>query len=92
MTPEQEQFAQWFEKKAPYLLPMFNFKQREYLPEKVDSYLSVCSHGEAIMLRFFLSVWRNDNEFNFDLIDAAKNLSTDNLKIIEEWINNPLFP
>ena len=30
--------------------------------------LSVTSHGTAIMLRFFLGVWRNENRHEFDIL------------------------
>tara|TARA_R110001583_G_scaffold126875_2_gene278459 strand:- start:863 stop:1141 length:279 start_codon:yes stop_codon:yes gene_type:complete len=92
MTPDQQIFASWLEENAPYLMPLFNFEKREYLPEKVERYFSVCSRGEEIMARFFLSVWRNDDHFNFQLIDAVKGLDSNNLRIINEWLESPKFP
>lgn len=92
LTKEQAAFALLIEQHAPYLLPLWDFEKREYKSAAVDSYLKIASHGEEIMARFFLGVWRNDNYFNFDLIDAAKTLGTKELAVISAWIKSPFFP
>lgn len=64
----------------------------EYDQQAVDNLLGVTSHGTAIMLRFFLGVWRNDNEYGFDLFDAIRTLDQDHLKMITDWIADPFWP
>lgn len=92
LTAEQAAFAVWLEEKAPYLFPLFDFSKRAYLPEKVEDYLAVASHGQAIMARFFLSIWRHADEFDFDFIDAAKTLDKTNMGIITDWLEKPRWP
>ena len=92
LTKEQARFAVWLEESAPNLLPLFDFEQTTYLPEKVEQYLAVASHGQTIMARFFLGVWRHADEFDFDFIDAAGTLDKQQMKVITDWIQDPLWP
>ena len=46
-----------------------------------------CRAGEQHMLRFLVAVWLGENRLNFDLIDATKALSEDNLNEIRAWLN-----
>ena len=85
LTEEQARYALWLEDKAPYLLPLFNFDQQSFLPDKVEHYLGVASHGQAIMARFFLGVWRHQDQFDFDFIDAAGTLDQQQMKVITDW-------
>lgn len=78
--------------KAPYLVPLWDMQKREYLPEKIERFLGSASHGEAIMCRFFLSVWRHDNDFQFDAIEAARVLDEKNMQIITDWLSDPFWP
>lgn len=92
LTAEQAAFAVWIEEKAPYLLSLFDFDLPGFLPEKVDQYMGVASHGQVIMAQFFLGVWRHNNQFGFDFIDAASTLDKEQMKIITDWLKNPLWP
>lgn len=76
----------------PRLLPLWNVERSEYKPEQVNHYLGVASHGEAIMLRFFLAVWRGDNSFDFNIIDAAATLDAPEMQIITNWLTHPFWP
>lgn len=58
LTRTQARFAHWLEENMPFLLDLFDFDRAEYLPEQVDHFLSVASHGEAIMARFALRAGR----------------------------------
>ena len=91
MTNEQAEFALMLEK-APYIKHLWDLKERLFIPEKVEQYLATASHGDAIMARFFLGVWRRENEFDFDLFEAVKVLDQGNLKIIMDWMEKPLCP
>ncbi len=92
LSDEQARFALWLKEKMPYLMDLFDFDKREYTPEAVERYLGVASHGQAIMARFVLGVWRHDNYYNFDFVDAASTLDADHMKIITDWLNNPVWP
>jgi len=92
LTAEQAAFAVWLEEKAPYLLSLFDFDLPGFLPEKVEQYLGVASHGQAIMARFVLGVWRHQDQFDFDFIEAASTLDKKNMKVITDWLQNPLWP
>lgn len=92
LSESQARYAIWIEEKMPFLLPLFNFEERAYKPEAVKSYLSSASHGQAIMARFALGVWRHEDHFDFDFIDAAQTLDVKNMKVITDWLRNPFWP
>jgi hypothetical protein len=92
LSQEQATFVLLMEQHAPYLLPLWDFEKREYKAAAVESYLNLASHGEQIMARFFLCVWRNDNYFNFDLIEATNTLGQTELNVISAWVQSPVFP
>lgn len=92
MTPDQQKFKDFIEQHYPAALQLFDFNKRELLVEKLESYLSVASHSEQIMSRFFAAVWLHKNRFEFDFIDAAKTLDQKHLKVITSWLNTPVWP
>jgi len=92
LNEEQATFAIWVEENSPYLLPLFDFENAAYKPEAVERYLGTASHGEAIMARFVLSVWRHSNDFDFDFVEAAATLDKKQMKVITEWLKNPFWP
>lgn len=79
-------------KQMPSLEKLWDPFKREYDPEAVDELLDVTSHGTAIILRFFLGVWRHDNEYAFDLFDAVRILDAEHLTIITDWMDDPFWP
>ena len=92
LTQEQASFAIWLEENAPYLLQLWDFEKKTYIIEKVENYLDICSPGQAIICRFSLSIWRGDNDYSFDLIQATKTLGDNELNVIRAWLANPVFP
>ncbi|GHG07892.1 hypothetical protein [Thalassotalea marina] len=92
LSPEQAKFALWIEDNTPYLMKLFDFNERSYLPEEVEKYLSVASSSEEIMARFVIGVWRHDNELDFNFVDAAKSLDDKQMKIITDWLSDPFWP
>ena len=92
LTKEQARYALWLEAKTPYLLPLFDFDKQCYLSGKVENYLGVASHGEAIMARFVLAVWLHQNKFDFEFIDAARTLDEQQMQVITDWLKAPFWP
>lgn len=92
LSPEQAKFALWVSEQMPHLEHLFDWDEKGYKPEAVDAYLSTASHSEIIMAKFVLGVWRNTNQFDFDLVEAAKTLDAHNRSIIVNWLNAPFFP
>ncbi len=92
LTPSQAKFALWIELNTPYLMPLFDFNERSYLVDKVDNFLGVASHGEAIMARFVLGVWRGEDKFNFDFTEAASVLDRNQRQVITDWLLDPFWP
>lgn len=73
----------------PQIACYWDFESRE---AKVSSSEGLpLSRGERLMVDFFLSVWFNRNQ-NFDFIDAAGVLSSDNKHVIMEWFLAPFWP
>jgi len=92
LSPGQASFAALLAERVPYLLPLFDFSERAYLQDEVEKFLAAASHGEAIMARFFLSIWRHADEFDFDFIDAAATLDKGQMKVITDWLEKPFWP
>lgn len=92
LSPDQAKFALWVSEQMPDLVHLFDWDERSFIPDKVDTYLDTASHGEALMARFVLGVWRGQNQFDFDLIKAAKVLDTASLGVITNWLNEPFWP
>ena len=88
---EQTRFFKMI-RRMPELADLWDPFKCEYDPEHVDRVLGVTSHGKAIMLRFFLGVWRHDNEYGFDLFDAVSILDEELLEIITDWMADPFWP
>lgn len=92
LSEEQAKFAVMLEENAPHLLHLWDFNRREYIPALAEKYLSVCSHGEKILAQFYLGVWRSDNYYKFDFVESAKVLDKTQLRVIANWLSNPIFP
>lgn len=92
LSEEQQRYAAWIEEKMPFLMLLFDFKRREYLPQKVRPFLQTASHGQAIMARFALSVWRHDNNYEFNIVDAVRYLDVEHIETITEWMKDPFWP
>lgn len=92
MTDEQARFFEWLDENLAYLNNLFDKKECQYKVESVDDFLSVASHGEAIMAQFVLGVWLHRNLYEFDLFEAMTTLDDKNINIIKEWIEEPFWP
>lgn len=44
------------------------------------------------MAKFFAGVWLGENQFGFDLFEAARTLEPTDTNLIIDWLNNPTFP
>lgn len=86
------EFQYWIQTQMPYLKGLFDFEKGVYLPERVDYFLGITSHGQAIMARFALSMWTHRDDFEFNFIEAAQVLDPHNVNIILEWLSNPIWP
>ena len=76
----------------PDIYALWDFDRAEYSPDMAREYLAMASHGERVLAKFFLCVWLNTNEFDFDLFDAAAVLAPDELQTIVEWLENTFWP
>jgi hypothetical protein len=92
LSESQRDFAIWLQTNTPYLLCLFDFEKRWLLEDKVENFLAVASHGEALMARFALGIWLNRDEYDFKFIQAAQTLDAKNRSIIADWLNDPFWP
>lgn len=90
LTPEQRRFFTLIE--SFNFASLWDMKTRELSLEGVNSYLATASHGEAVLLRFLVGVWLHKNDFEFDLLEAAKTLDANSMKIITDWLSDPFWP
>ena len=91
LTPEQRQFKQMLER-YPCLMIYWNFEKREVKLQAINQDIGAMSHGEQIMLRFFVAVWLGENRLNFDLFEATRVLDDVNLDDLRTWLAQPVFP
>ena len=91
LTPEQRRFRDMLAD-YPRIARYWDFDKRECAVQFLETDLSVFSHSEQIMARFFASVWMGDNAMSFDLIDAVKSLDDRHRQVIVRWIAEPFFP
>jgi hypothetical protein len=92
LSPGQARFALLIDEKLPEFAQFWDFTARECLLGRVENYLSVCSHGEGIMLRFLVAVWLKSNRYDFDLVDAMLELDGLYLNVIKDWVSTPWWP
>ncbi len=90
LSEEQRQFKLMLSA-YPRFMRYWDFDQRDCHLDAIERDISSMSHGEQIMLRFFVAVWLGENGC-FDLIDAVKTLDEDQLQVITSWLNKPVFP
>lgn len=92
LLPSQLAFQDWLKDNAPYLMDLWDWEDRSVSLGRVERYLAVASHGEALMCRFAVAVWLGKNDFSFDLIEAAGVLDEQQRAAIAEWLKMPLWP
>lgn len=91
LSPEQRQFKMLLDG-FPTLASFWNFESRDCNLPALKKAIPSMSHGEQIMVRFFVAVWLGENQLDFDLIDAAANLDDSHRQLIIDWLSNPVFP
>ncbi len=89
LSQGEARFALWLEANLPEFLPLWDFSDKAYSLDGVEHYLAVASHGQALMLRFALGIWRHDNTMGFDLFEAAATCDDRYRKVIIEWVKAP---
>jgi len=91
LTESQHRFAELLEQ-VPWLQPYWDVRQNSYQPDRLASAMEAWAHGEQIMARFFVMVWRGQNVLDFDLADAAAVLDQPLRLIISQWFMDPFWP
>jgi len=91
LTPEQRHFKQMLSK-YPAFTAYWDFEDRSCDLDAIDKDIAALSHGEQIMLRFFVAIWLGENKLNFDLIDATRTLDAGCLDDIRTWLTTPVWP
>ncbi len=92
LSPSQSRFYQLLNKYAPYLLTLWDWQKAELKLEMAQRYLATASHGEAVMCRFAVAVWLGQNDFQFDLVDAAGALEREQRLVVAAWLVDPFWP
>ena len=93
LSSTQARFILFVEDNARHLIGMWNWDIPGYNAERVENYLSIASHSECIMLRFYLGVWLNSNDnFKFDILEAVEVLEQQDMNVIIEWHSDPFWP
>ena len=90
LNPEQRYFKMMLAR-YPRLAAYWDFDDLSCDLAGVDRDIGSLSHGEQIMLRFFVAVWCGENG-QFDLIDAARSLDDPHRQVIIDWLTDPVLP
>lgn len=94
LSESQQEFFDMIERSscAQVITPFFDIEKRRLRLDIANESIGTLSHGEQIMLKFFIGVWFHKNDFGFDLYDAAGTLDEENREIIAEWLLHPVWP
>jgi hypothetical protein len=77
---------------APELKQYWDEKEESAKLKSIQIALSRKGKEEAVLLRFFGSVWfSNSDMFDFDFIHAAKNMNEREISIVRKWLVKPFF-
>ncbi|MEX0446544.1 hypothetical protein [Xenorhabdus sp. SGI246] len=92
MTPHDRFFLMLAD--YPLLFKFWDVEKKECDKEALIDSLSVLSHGESIMAKFFMTVWFGDNRKNyeFDIVEAASVLDLPQRRLITLWMLDPFWP
>lgn len=91
LSEGEAKFAHWLNANLPDLTHLWDWNEGGIQWDLVDHYLGRASHGQAIMCRFAVGIWRWKNERDFDLFEAGQVLDSHNMAIISEWAKRPWF-
>lgn len=91
LSAEQRHFKELLDR-YPRFITYWNFEKREVKLEAIKQDIGAMSSGEQIMIRFFVGVWLHDNKLDLDFTDIARNLDKEDLQVIVDWLQNPVWP
>ncbi|MEM8562249.1 MAG: hypothetical protein AAGF57_08450 [Pseudomonadota bacterium] len=92
LSENQVRYFEWLDHHTPYLLDLFEVELKQFSPELVAKYLGIASQRHAVMARFVLGVWRHQNHFDFDFVEAALVLDRQEMTMITDWMLDPFWP
>ena len=91
LSAEQRQFKELLAR-YPRIYQYWQFDSRDCDLEAVERDIGAMSSGEQIMLRFFVGVWMHENKLDLDFTDIASNLDKEDLQVIIDWLQDPVWP
>jgi len=94
LTPKQQWFFALIEQSSvsEHVLPFYDKEKRSLRTRELKRLLPAMSSGERIMNKFFAGLWRNENEFDFDIFEAVQSLDPTNKDLIIDWLEDPFWP
>lgn len=75
----------------PVLLEFWDIDEKVCDEARLLAALPSLSHGEAIMAKFFMTVWFGDKR-EFDIAEAASVLDLSHRSLITKWMLDPFWP
>lgn len=78
--------------RVPQYLRYWDIDYAEYDVAAVETLMDEATHGQRVMMAFLLGVWRGDNSFQFDLLDAVDWLDEAERSVIVDWLRDPFWP
>ncbi len=78
--------------RVPQYLRYWDIDYAEYDVAAVEMLMEGGKHSQLVMMAFLLGVWRGDNSFQFDLLDAVDWLDEAERSVIVDWLRDPFWP
>ncbi|WP_233981852.1 helix-turn-helix domain-containing protein [Pectobacterium versatile] len=78
-------------KPYPAIAKLWNWTTRELNVDAYQRSLCAMSSGEAVLARFFYSIWDGNNQA-FDITEAAAKLDRTERELIANWLTHPFWP
>ncbi len=91
LSESQQRFFILLEQYPKYL-PYWNSEKCSCDLVGLENAYGVFSHGECVMAKFFVGLWRGQNQHLFDLFEAAGLVDEKAVSIILTWFENPFWP
>lgn len=94
LSISQQEFFQLIERCScsDVIMTYFDTGKKQLKIDLVNETMTQLSHGEQIMLKFFIMVWLHRNDFDFDFLEATQTLSLSNKEIVTSWFSEPIWP
>jgi len=92
LSPEQKRFKALVRNLEPQAIKYFDFNTRGLNTRRVEADLNDLPQDQRLKLAFLCNLWLNEEKFSFNILDAVRCLTKQEVNIIIIWMLKPFFP